>query len=129
MADFKDVLREHRYAKDWTQGELASQIGTNQTQVSQWETGREDFGTWALGAYFDKLLTIFDYPEDMLTWWVEQQLTAIEKTTSKAHEYKEHASGRSRPVGVLARLDHLIEQNRRQHADLTELRTQLKEMT
>jgi transcriptional regulator with XRE-family HTH domain len=128
MASFGDLVRKHRYAQGWTQAELARHIGTNQTQISQWETGREDFANWAITVYFDKLLELFDYPEDLLVWWVERVLTWVEKTTSQAHSYKERASRRGRPTSVLAKLEHLIEQNRTEHAELTALRNELKSL-
>jgi transcriptional regulator with XRE-family HTH domain len=128
MSRFGELLREHRFAKNWNQSLLAHQISTSQTQVSAWETGREDFGSWAVNAFFDKLLELFDYPEDLLTWWVERELTEIEKTISKAHTLKEQASRRARPMTVLARLDQLIDRNRTEHAELTALRAELKSM-
>ena len=126
MLAFGDLLRNHRNMKGWTQAELAHRIGTNQTQVSQWETGREEFASWAIDRHFDVLLTLFDYPEDLLDWWVERQLTEIEQTMSKAHSFREQASRHRRPTSLLAKLDHLIERSRVHHVELAALRDDLK---
>jgi transcriptional regulator with XRE-family HTH domain len=126
MPDFSDLLRDHRYAKGWTQKELADHIGTNQTQVSQWETGREGFGLWAI-SYFRKLLELFGYPEDLLDWWAEREITRIEETVSQARSFRDQAAAcHGRKAPVLAKLDQLIEQARAQHAGLIALQNELK---
>ncbi len=128
MTEMGRLIREHRFERGWRQDELAEKLGTNQTQVSQWETGREDWGAWVIERFFDNLIMIFDYPEDMLSWWVERELTEIEKATSKIHEFKAQAARRGRPASMLTKLDELIGQNRRMHTELAALRDQLKEM-
>lgn len=129
MSDFGDLLREHRYAKGWTQKELADHIGTNQTQVSQWETGRERFVSWAIGVYFQKLLELFGYPEDLLDWWAEREMTRNEETVSQARSFRDQAVARhGKKAPVLARLDRLVEQARAQHAELTAIRNELKSL-
>ena len=129
MSDFSELLREHRYAKGWTQKELADHIGTNQTQVSQWETGRERFGSWAIGRFFPTLLELSGYPEDLLEWWAERELTRIEETVSQARSFRDQAAARhGKKAPVLAKLDRLIEQARAQHAELTALRSELKSL-
>ena len=129
MDDMGRLIRDHRNERGWKQDELAAKLGTNQTQISQWETGRESWGSWTVERFFDNLVMIFDYPEDMLNWWVEQQLTGIEETTSKIREFKAQATRRDRPVNLMTKLDELIEQNRHMHTELVGLRDQLKEMT
>jgi transcriptional regulator with XRE-family HTH domain len=127
MSDFSELLREHRNAKDWTQKELADHLGTNQTQVSQWETGREQFGSWAVGRYFPALQKLFGYPEDLLEWWTERELTRMEETVSQARSFKANAAARhGKKAPVLVKLDRLIEQARAHHAELIALRNELK---
>lgn len=43
MAKLEDIgerIAAARRAKDWTQGDLAAQVGVSRSAVAQWETGR-----------------------------------------------------------------------------------------
>ena len=64
MDDIGSLIRKHRLERGWRQDELAAKLGTHQGQISQWETGRDPL---VIQFFFDKLVMIFDYPEDMLT--------------------------------------------------------------
>jgi transcriptional regulator with XRE-family HTH domain len=87
MPHFGDVLRTHRSRNGWRQSDLAEQIGTNQTQVSKWETGQEPFESWAISNFFDKLLVLFGYQKDLLDWWADHELARIEAALAAAHLY------------------------------------------
>jgi transcriptional regulator with XRE-family HTH domain len=126
MSEISDLLRHHRYAKGWTQQQLGDRIGTSQSQVSAWETGREGFD-WAVPSYAPKLLEQFGYPEDLLDWWVEREMTRIKETESRVRSVRDQAVARHGEEGpVLAKLDRLVEQARAQHAELIEIQSELK---
>jgi transcriptional regulator with XRE-family HTH domain len=129
VSDFSDLLRQHRSELGWRQADLAEQIGTNQTQVSQWETGREAFGLWAVSTFFDKLLQLFGYPQDLLDWWAEREVTQIEETVAQARSYLDEAATRhGKKAPVLKKLDRLIEQSRVHLAELTALRNEMQSL-
>lgn len=124
MSDIGTLVHKYRRRRGWTQAELVGALGrTNQTAVSHWETGRDDIGAWQR---FDDLVKLFDYPADLLTLWADRELTKMEKAISRAHALKERVE-RRRPRTPVTKLDELIEQSRRMHSELAELRRQLSE--
>src|ERR1022692_167536 len=101
----------HREENGWRQRDVAGRIGSNQSQVSKWEIGHDDFG-WAVDYFFDKLLVLFSYPDDLLDWWADFQLARMEEALSKARSYREQIVTRhDSSAPVLLKLDRLIEQS------------------
>jgi transcriptional regulator with XRE-family HTH domain len=129
MSEISDLLRHHRYAKGWTQQQLGDRIGTSQSQVSAWETGREGFD-WAVPSYGPKLLEQFGYPEDLLVWWVEREIKQIEQTESRVRSVRDQAVAHHGKADVLmlAKLERLIEQAAAQHAQLIAFQDELKSL-
>lgn len=117
------IVRGHRLQRNLTQAELATALGsTSQTAVSQLESGRD---TWLGRQRFHELAELFDYPSDLIEWWVDDRQTKIEEEQNDTRRLRDALALRSGRGTVVDKVEKLIEQNRRANAELVELRRQL----
>lgn len=121
------LIRAHRHRRGWTQDELAHKLGINQSAISLWENGCELWGRRSRLQHFNDLVEVFGYPEDLIVWWIDDNIAKIENAISKTYELVGHAARSHRRDIVLAKLDDLIEQSRRMSAELAALRQQHQE--
>jgi|SRR6266545_5218855 len=118
-----EIIRENRYQRGWTQAELASKLGTHQTNVSNMETRlTEAYGREKI----NKLLTVFNYPADLVLWWVNDQLSSLEGTLSRATFLKKKTRVRPQSEEIWDKLNELIDQSRNVYTELAAFRDLLR---